>query len=71
MKIIHDVEACIGCGACAAICPEHWDMDSNGKAELKNSKPGEEGKTELELDDGNCNQEAADSCPVTCIYIVE
>ena len=38
--IKHDINACIGCGACAAICPDNWEMDG-GKA-----KPT---KTELPL----------------------
>ena len=70
MKIIHDIEACIGCGACAAICPEHFEMNSDGKAQLKDSTPAEDGKTEKELEDIGCGQEAADSCPVDCIHII-
>ena len=71
MKIVHDVETCIGCGACVAVCPDCWEMNSEGKAYLKNSKKIDEQKTELEISDIGCNKEAADSCPVDCIHISE
>jgi ferredoxin len=58
IKIIHDVEACIGCGACAAICPDNWEMKGS------KSKP-----KKTELNDLGCNQQAADACPVQCIKI--
>ena len=70
VKIVHDVQTCIGCGACVSICPDNWEMRSDGKSYLKNSKQVGE-KTELELNDIGCNQEAADSCPVECIHIVQ
>ncbi|AJF60029.1 MAG: ferredoxin [Candidatus Diapherotrites archaeon] len=71
-QIIHKHDLCIGCGACAAIEPKHWVMDGD-KAHLINSKAKEgtpDGKIEekevLELDG---NQEAADACPVPCIFV--
>jgi len=60
-KIQHDRDACIGCGACASICPDNWIMDDDGKSKPK--------KTTLK--DVGCNQEAADSCPVSCIKVVK
>jgi ferredoxin len=60
-KIEHDVAACIGCGSCANICPDNWTMGDDGKAKPKKT----------ELDELGCNQEAADSCPVSCIKVVE
>jgi len=38
VKIIQKHDECIGCGACAAICPEHWEMSDDGKSKLKNGK---------------------------------
>lgn len=28
-KIIHNREKCIGCGSCAAVCPEFFILDEN------------------------------------------
>ncbi|MCK4319127.1 ferredoxin [Candidatus Micrarchaeota archaeon] len=67
-KIIHDRDICIGCGACAVICPLHWEMDPDGKVNLKGAK--KEGKEHiLEVEDIGCSKEAATSCPVNCIHI--
>jgi ferredoxin len=72
-KVIHDIVKCIGCGACAAVCPEFWEMGDEGKSILKGSKPIKEGgeavKSELKVKDVGCNKEAADSCPVDAIII--
>ncbi len=58
--IKHDVNACIGCGACAAICPDNWEMEG-GKAK----------STKTELEEVGCNKDAADACPVQCITVEE
>jgi ferredoxin len=59
-KIKQNIDACIGCGACVAICPENWEFD-NGKAKPKKT----------ELSEIGCNKSAADACPVKCIEIIE
>lgn len=70
MKIIHEIEKCIGCGLCANLCPKYWKMGGDGKAHLENSKINSAtGNEELEANDIGCNQDAADSCPVQCITI--
>jgi len=51
---------CIGCGACAAVCPDNWVLGDDGKAKPKKAEVKEIG----------CNQEAADSCPVGHIKII-
>lgn len=59
-KIVFEKEKCIGCGSCQAVCPKYWKITQDGKAEFLGA--GEVKKIE-------CNQEAADSCPVQCIKI--
>jgi len=59
--IKHDKDACIGCGSCAAICPENWEMTTEGK-----SNP-----IETQVDDLSCNKDAEASCPVGAIKIEE
>ena len=66
VKIIHDRDACIGCGACAAVCPGYWVMADDGKSDLKGAK-----KDVLEVKEAGCNKEAAQGCPVNCIHIEE
>ncbi len=68
-KIIQEREKCIGCGSCAALCPKYWEMAEDGKSKLINSVPNKEGNHELEVEIVECNQEAADACPVQIIHI--
>lgn len=69
MKIILEREKCIGCGSCAALCPKYWEMAEDGKTRLSGSKKTGEAVYELEVEKQECNQEAADTCPVQCIII--
>jgi ferredoxin len=47
---------CIGCGSCAAICPEVFELKDNKAVVKKQSKDP-------------CVKEAAESCPVNAIKI--
>jgi ferredoxin len=67
-KIVHVRALCIGCGSCAAICSDFWELDKDGFSSLKHSKKIG-GSEELELKEIACNQEAAELCPVNCIHI--
>jgi len=69
MKIIHNREICIGCGSCAAVCPKYWQIKDDGKSMLSGAKDLGSGKYELEISKVECNQEAADICPVQCIGV--
>jgi len=73
-KIVHDREVCIGCAACASVCPKYWIMGSDGKSNIVNAIKTGNGEEEtigpLEVD-FDSNHEAADSCPVNCIHIFE
>ena len=48
-----DKEKCIGCGACAATCPDGFEMKGD-KAIVKNSN-------------ASCVKEAIEACPVDAI----
>ena len=71
MKIIHEKSKCIGCGACANICPDYFEMEEDGKSTLKGGQDKGEETYELEIEEGRCAKDAADSCPVQCIHIQE
>jgi len=71
-KIEHIRDKCIGCGTCAGICSEFWEMKDDGKASLKNSTLNSETNNyELVVEEVGCNKEAAASCPTQIIKIIE
>lgn len=55
MKVKLDAKKCIGCGMCAACCPEVFEM-KGGKAFVKQAKT-----------DKPCAKTAASDCPVQAI----
>jgi len=57
-EVKQDHDMCIGCGACAAVCPSNWKIGDDGKASPIKSKS-----------DDDCNMAAADGCPVKCIHV--
>ena len=57
-KIVFNRNTCIGCGACASVCPDNWELKSDKSHPKK-----------TELNDIGCNQEAVDVCPVQAIKI--
>lgn len=59
-KITIDKEKCIGCGACAAVCSENFEL-VEGKAQVKNAT----------VEEAGCSKDAADGCPVQCIKVEE
>ena len=52
MKVCVDQELCIGCGMCASLCPDVFELNEEGKATA--------------VAEGEA-QEAIDSCPVSAI----
>ncbi len=56
MSIKVDQEKCIGCGACASICPEAFEINSDGKSQVL-------------VESSGCAQQAADACPVQAITV--
>ncbi|RME53688.1 ferredoxin [Candidatus Woesearchaeota archaeon] len=61
-KIEFDREACIGAAACAAVLPEVWEIQDDGKPIVK--------IPEFDDDALEANMEAAKACPVNVIHIV-
>ena len=59
MKLVVDKDICIGCGACAAICPDVFEIDDEGLATSIVSEVAED-----IMDDAI---DAKEGCPVDAI----
>lgn len=58
-----DLERCIGCGNCAELCPQVFQMDSTGNLALV---------IRLDLaDQEECVARAIEECPVQCMAWTE
>ena len=69
----HNRPECIGCGACAVIAPDFWEMDDDSKSDIINGEDKPNGWQERKIgeDDFEENMEAAESCPVEVIHIID
>lgn len=67
----HDRPNCIGCGACAAVAPEFWKMNDDGKSDIKGGHIRNDQWQELDIEekDFEVNKQAAESCPVNVIHL--
>ncbi len=63
MKIEVNQDACIGCGACAAICPDVFELNDEGLSVAKKKEVPKEKEEEA--------RDAADSCPTGAIEVEE
>ena len=52
-------EKCLGCGSCANICPEVFELDENLKAQIKQNADIKK--------NSKCIKEAIETCPVDAI----
>ena len=59
MKVRVNDDACIGCGACTAICDEVFEMNDEGISSVKVDTVGEEFEDSA--------KEAIESCPTGAI----
>lgn len=57
MAITVNKETCIGCGSCAALCPQVFQMNDEGKSDV------------ISQDDVECAKNAVQSCPVQAITV--
>lgn len=55
-----DHDLCIGCGLCAELCPEVFEMRDDDLAHVIDG---------ADCDAAGCCEEAADSCPVEAISL--
>ena len=69
----HDRPNCIGCAACEAVAPDFWEMNEDGKSDIKGGKNRDDGWQEFDFEekDFQLQKDAADSCPVNVIHIVK
>ena len=62
-KVRVDQDVCIGDAICASLCPDVCEMNDEGKSQVIVEVVGE--------DLIDCVNEAAEACPVSCIYVEE
>ena len=61
---VNDLEKCIGCGACAALVPEIFEIDMEKMKSFVKKQPESE-------EEVNKAKEAAEACPVNAIQVSE
>jgi ferredoxin len=71
-KVTQDRIQCIGCGSCAAMCPDIWVMRADGKAGLVGAKEDPE-LEEIVIDETKIEKarEVEKACPVDAAKIEE
>lgn len=59
MKVKVNDDLCIGCGACAAICDDVFELNDEGISEVKVNEVSEDNEENV--------KEAIESCPTSAI----
>ena len=67
IRLILERYKCIGCGYCALLCPEHFEMAEDGKANLKAYQFCEDETYSKITIDSEEIENAILACPVNCI----
>ncbi|MBR4618490.1 MAG: ferredoxin [Bacilli bacterium] len=65
MKVNVNKDQCIGCGACAAIAPEVFEINDEGFSQVINNDQ------EVSEENIDSARDAIDSCPTSAIEEVE
>ena len=60
-KIKIDRDACVGCGSCAAMAPDVFEMDDENKSRIKDPKAADDATI----------QSAAQACPANAIWLYD
>jgi ferredoxin len=75
VKVRVDEKLCIGSGTCVVLASEHFELNDDGKAELKPSEHAKTKGSTLTLDVNSAGKEklleAARACPVQAISIAD
>ncbi|MFA5106347.1 MAG: ferredoxin [Candidatus Micrarchaeia archaeon] len=73
ITLVHERGNCIGCGACAAIAPGHFQMGADGRADMLGCADGSVACLSKEVAGNECAvaRQAAQTCPVNVIHIEE
>jgi ferredoxin len=61
MKVSVDFDSCASTGACMQVCPEVFEVRSDGYLYILQEEPGEELRSQVE--------QAADLCPTAAITV--
>lgn len=61
MKVVLNRDACIGCGACAALCEDIFEIDNEGLSKVK--------KEEIKDEEVESTRDAIESCPTGAITL--
>ncbi len=68
-KVSIDQETCTGCGTCAALCDEAFELGDDGKAQITEEHRGDDPAAGSVPDEIGCTETAAQSCPVDAILV--